>query len=258
MQSGWMKMITGDVPLSPFRFHFTAAVDILVPKTMSLGTFIISLWYQSFERNFPIQVVIDYFTTSPMNCNGGLHTRRMFESTESFSLRTLSSKPINGYKTLRLSQDVICPELSLDSCSGRIQHICRPLVMQNFGRSIFILATSPSTTVVSHPIIFAHTLHIFKLSVHCIIIDPSHSANIASQLPDDFKDFATRYAGDKCPSDAFFAHCHHELFHEQWKVLLDDEFLEAYQHGIIITCCDGIKRRFYPRIFTYSADYPEK
>lgn len=39
---------------------------------------------------------------------------------------------------------------------------------------------------------------------------------------------------------------------------MDDEFIEAYKHGIIITCCDGIKRRFYPRIFTYSADYPEK
>jgi hypothetical protein len=41
-------------------------------------------------------------------------------------------------------------------------------------------------------------------------------------------------------------------------VLLDDEFLEAWKHGIVITCCDGVKRRFYPRIFTYSADYPEK
>ncbi|KAL6298277.1 hypothetical protein BKA93DRAFT_710038, partial [Sparassis latifolia] len=29
-------------------------------------------------------------------------------------------------------------------------------------------------------------------------------------------------------------------------------------HGIVITCCDGVQRRFYPRIFTYSADYPEK
>jgi hypothetical protein len=37
-----------------------------------------------------------------------------------------------------------------------------------------------------------------------------------------------------------------------------EEFLEAYQHGIVITCLDGIKCRFYPRIFTYSADYPEK
>jgi hypothetical protein len=41
-------------------------------------------------------------------------------------------------------------------------------------------------------------------------------------------------------------------------VLLDDEFMEAWKHGIVILCCDGIKRRFYPRIFVYSADYPEK
>lgn len=54
------------------------------------------------------------------------------------------------------------------------------------------------------------------------------------------------------------AHCQREFIHEQWKVLLDEEFLEAYKHGIVITCCDGVKRRFYPRFFTYSADYPEK
>ena len=31
-----------------------------------------------------------------------------------------------------------------------------------------------------------------------------------------------------------------------------------YVHGIVIKCCDGVLRRFYPRLFTYSADYPEK
>jgi hypothetical protein len=46
--------------------------------------------------------------------------------------------------------------------------------------------------------------------------------------------------------------------HAQWSILLDDEFLEAYAHGIVIMCCDGIMRRFYPRILTYSADYQEK
>ncbi len=35
-------------------------------------------------------------------------------------------------------------------------------------------------------------------------------------------------------------------------------FLKAYEHGVVIACCDGITRRFYPRIFAYSADYPEK
>lgn len=53
-------------------------------------------------------------------------------------------------------------------------------------------------------------------------------------------------------------HCHREFFHQQWKIILDDDFIEVWQHGIMILCCNGIKRRFYPRIFTYSADYPEK
>lgn len=53
-------------------------------------------------------------------------------------------------------------------------------------------------------------------------------------------------------------HCQREFFHAQWRELLNDEFLEAYEHGIVIKCCDGITRRFYPRIFAYSADYPEK
>jgi hypothetical protein len=46
--------------------------------------------------------------------------------------------------------------------------------------------------------------------------------------------------------------------HEVWHLLLDDEFLEAYKHGIILECADGVLRHVYPRIFTYSADYPEK
>lgn len=46
--------------------------------------------------------------------------------------------------------------------------------------------------------------------------------------------------------------------HAVWALLLDAEFMHAYKHGIVIECPDGISRRFYPRIFTYSADYPEK
>ncbi len=43
-----------------------------------------------------------------------------------------------------------------------------------------------------------------------------------------------------------------------WALLLDPDFMEAYEHGIVIACADGITRRVYPRFFTYSADYPEK
>jgi hypothetical protein len=79
------------------------------------------------------------------------------------------------------------------------------------------------------------------------------------QLPDAFKDFAARQTGGgKSPSAAFMTYCAREVMHAQWMVILDDEFLEAWIHGIVVDCCDGVKRRFFPRIFTYSADYPEK
>ena len=66
------------------------------------------------------------------------------------------------------------------------------------------------------------------------------------------------HMGGKGPNSVFMAHCHREMYQAQWLVLLDDEFLEAYKHGIVAECCDNITRRFYPRILTYSADYPEK
>ncbi|KAF9242150.1 hypothetical protein BU15DRAFT_73077 [Melanogaster broomeanus] len=57
-------------------------------------------------------------------------------------------------------------------------------------------------------------------------------------LPDEFKDFATLHSGGKLPGDTFFTH--------------------SSEHGIVLKCGDGVERRLYPRIFTYSADYPEK
>lgn len=46
--------------------------------------------------------------------------------------------------------------------------------------------------------------------------------------------------------------------HAQWKILLDDKFVHAYTHGFVAMCSDGVERRFYPRIFAYIADYPER
>jgi len=48
------------------------------------------------------------------------------------------------------------------------------------------------------------------------------------------------------------------MYHAQWAIILDDEFVTAYKHGMAIESCDGVQRRVYPRIFTYSADYKEK
>lgn len=49
-----------------------------------------------------------------------------------------------------------------------------------------------------------------------------------------------------------------DLMQSIWRLLLDDQFVHAYVHGMEIKCADGVVRRVYPRIFTYSADYPEK
>jgi len=84
------------------------------------------------------------------------------------------------------------------------------------------------------------------------------SLNFFWQLPDTFKDFAAEHMDGKQPSSRFMAHCRREVFHAQWDILLDEEFLEAYQHGIVVKCCYEIIRRFYPRLITYSADYKEK
>ncbi|KJA15704.1 hypothetical protein HYPSUDRAFT_148732 [Hypholoma sublateritium FD-334 SS-4] len=78
------------------------------------------------------------------------------------------------------------------------------------------------------------------------------------KMPSEFNDFTALHCGGKGPSKAFMTHCQREFFHAQWKELLDDDFLKAYEHGVVIECCDGVKRRFYFRIFAYSADYPEK
>jgi hypothetical protein len=74
------------------------------------------------------------------------------------------------------------------------------------------------------------------------------------QLPDCIHDVIAATA----QKSAILTHCRRELMQKVWDLLLDSDFLEAYEHGFVMECLDGILRRFYPRLFTYSADYPEK
>ena len=50
----------------------------------------------------------------------------------------------------------------------------------------------------------------------------------------------------------------HDLMQKIWLAILDQDFMHAFKHGMLVKCGDGIMRRLFPRIFTYSADYPEK
>jgi hypothetical protein len=49
-----------------------------------------------------------------------------------------------------------------------------------------------------------------------------------------------------------------ELFHGTLDLLIDEDFMEAYENGIPIVFSDGVTRLVFPRFITYSADYPER
>ncbi|KAG8739756.1 hypothetical protein FRC12_016207 [Ceratobasidium sp. 428] len=76
-------------------------------------------------------------------------------------------------------------------------------------------------------------------------------------LPDKVREQITAMHG-KPPSDELITHLRRELMHAVWISLLDDEFIDAWKNGVVIDCKDGVRRRVFPRILTYSADYPEK
>ncbi|KAK0421714.1 hypothetical protein EV421DRAFT_1724714 [Armillaria borealis] len=85
-----------------------------------------------------------------------------------------------------------------------------------------------------------------------------HQTAFFPSLPDSINDFLRTLNISSNQQKALLTHCRRELMHEAWKLLLDAEFVHAYIHGIVLKCADGVYRRVYPRIFTYSADYPEK
>ncbi|KAG6916065.1 hypothetical protein DXG01_008590 [Tephrocybe rancida] len=87
----------------------------------------------------------------------------------------------------------------------------------------------------------------------------SQSLDLMFSSLDAFQDFVSEQSGTKKVTSEFMAHCNREIVHEQWKMLLDDDFMHAYEHGIVLEWVgDGQKRRFYPRFMTYSTDYPGK
>ncbi|KAG2046937.1 hypothetical protein BDR06DRAFT_1014331 [Suillus hirtellus] len=86
-----------------------------------------------------------------------------------------------------------------------------------------------------------------------------HLVGFLPSLPDKVKDILSNLPRvSKSGMAALHTHCRRELFHACWDTLLDQDFLYAYCHGIVLKCADSVLRRIFPRIFTYSANYPEK
>jgi hypothetical protein len=53
-------------------------------------------------------------------------------------------------------------------------------------------------------------------------------------------------------------HLRREVMQAVWLIILDDEFMHAYIHGIELDFIDDDPYVFFPRFFTDSNDYPEK
>ena len=54
--------------------------------------------------------------------------------------------------------------------------------------------------------------------------------------------------GDRTTSQVY-THCKRELMQAIWALLLDEKFMYAYEHGIVIKCGDGVTRRVFPHFF---------
>ena len=79
------------------------------------------------------------------------------------------------------------------------------------------------------------------------------------QLPDSFESWISSWHPHwDTQRSQLMAHCRRELMQAVWRYILDDDFIHAMKYGVVVTCHNGIRQRIYPRIFTYSADYPEK
>ncbi|KAI0715445.1 hypothetical protein C8T65DRAFT_573153 [Cerioporus squamosus] len=84
-----------------------------------------------------------------------------------------------------------------------------------------------------------------------------HIAYIPS-LPDDFTDWFMKTFDGTAPRAELLTFCRRELYQAVILLLLDDKFLDAYRHRVIIFCGDEIRRRMFPRFLIHSADYVEK
>jgi hypothetical protein len=79
----------------------------------------------------------------------------------------------------------------------------------------------------------------------------------ALQMPNTFSLWYQEQTGHVLPSDVL-THMKHKLMHAVWRLMLDKEFMKAYDKGTLVNFADGKTWLVLPRIFTYLADYLEK
>jgi hypothetical protein len=98
----------------------------------------------------------------------------------------------------------------------------------------------PTACVSEHIAFFPKVSGSFNFKLKALLI-------VFQKLPDSIKDdVLENSAPNKAARAPLITHLKQDLFHACWAILLDDEFLNAYQHGIVIECMDKVKRHIYP------------
>ncbi|OSD08626.1 hypothetical protein PYCCODRAFT_1357030 [Trametes coccinea BRFM310] len=86
---------------------------------------------------------------------------------------------------------------------------------------------------------------------------PAHHLAYIPSLPDTLQDFYIKIYSIAATA-AVLTYLKRELIQQVWLLLLDEPFMYAYVHGLVLLCGDGIRRRLFLRFLMYAADYPEK
>lgn len=113
-------------------------------------------------------------------------------------------------------------------------------------------ARAKPTSFAAHHIAYLPKVFPFHVSLYY-----NSDTNLLSKLGDKIQEFY-KEVFNKTATAAMLTHLRRELAHAIWLLLMDDDFMHAYMHGLLFQLVDGIARLFFPRFFTYSADYPEK
>ncbi|KAI5990726.1 hypothetical protein EDD15DRAFT_2170099 [Pisolithus albus] len=135
--------------------------------------------------------------------------------------------------------------------------------LANFGNAalwpIYLFLGNQSKYIRAKPNAFAahHLAYIPKVTLSILNGIITVKCTYLPQLPDTIQDYYKKIFGTSATA-AVLTHCKREVMQAIWKFLLDDDFINAYEHGMVIKFPDGVSRRVFPRLLTYSADYPEK
>ena len=114
---------------------------------------------------------------------------------------------------------------------------CIPLaILPLFQKSVQVYSQETNSISMSSCCIYSNSTFSIPLTLAYSMWIP--------QLPDDFQDIYVQKFGDASSAEVY-TYCKQELIQEVWRLLLDGKFMEAYEHGIVIKCSDGIKHHFF-------------